>query len=93
MLDDGGAVEWLPPSLPGMSAMERASMPQVPAFYSVNEAKKAAANRVYHDNDACPLGRDIPQNDRKLGDGRHRLCVDCRRLNNLDNLAATSSRK
>ena len=69
------------------------SMPRVPAFYSVNEAKKAAANRVYHDNDACPLGRDMPQNERKLGDGRHRLCVDCRRLNNLDNLAATSSGK
>ena len=69
------------------------SMPLVPAFYSVNEAKKAATHRVYHDNDACPLGRDIPQNERKLGDGKHRLCVDCRRLNNLDNLAAPSSRK
>ena len=45
-------------------------MPRVPAFYSVNEAKKAASNRVHHDNDACPLGRDIPRNERKLGDGR-----------------------
>ena len=61
-------------------------MPRVSAFYSVNEAKKAAANRVYHDNDARPLGREIPQNERKSGDGGHRLCDDCRRLNNLDNL-------
>ena len=68
-------------------------MPRVPAFYSVNEAKKAATHRVYHDNDACPLGRDIPQNERKLGDGKHRLCVDCRRLNNLDNLAEYSARR
>jgi hypothetical protein len=28
-------------------------MPRVPAFYSVNEAKKAAAHRVYHNNGAC----------------------------------------
>jgi hypothetical protein len=63
-------------------------MPRVPAFYSVNEAKKAAAQRICHDNDACPLGREIPQNARKSGDGGHPLCVDCRRLNNLDNLAA-----
>jgi hypothetical protein len=55
-------------------------------------SEESGANRVYHDN-ACPLGRDIPQNERKLGDGRHRLCVDCRRLNNLGNLTATSSGK
>ena len=61
-------------------------MPRVPPFYSVNEAKKAAAHRVYHNNGACPLGRDIQQNERKPGDDGQRLCDDCRRLNNLDNV-------
>jgi hypothetical protein len=34
-------------------------MPRAPAFYSVNEAKKAAAHRVYHNNDACPLSHAV----------------------------------
>ena len=56
-------------------------MSKVPAFYSVNEAKKPPAHRVHHNNDACPPGRDIPQWERKPGDGGYRLCDDCQRLN------------
>ena len=56
-------------------------MPKVAAFYSINEAKKPAANRVHHNNSACAPGRDIPQHERRQGDGGYRLCDDCARLN------------
>lgn len=54
-------------------------MARVADFYSVNEAKKAPANRVYHNNDTCPPGRDIPEHERRRGDGGYRLCEDCQR--------------
>jgi hypothetical protein len=54
-------------------------MPIVAKFYSINEVKKPPQNRVYHDNSACPPGRDIPQNERKFGDGGYRHCDDCTR--------------
>ena len=57
-------------------------MGAVAAFYSINEVKKPEPNRVYHNNGACPPGRDIPANERKTGTGGYRLCVDCNRLNN-----------
>jgi hypothetical protein len=50
-------------------------------FHSINEVKKPPANRVHHDNSACVPGRDIPQNERRSGDGGYRLCDDCIRLN------------
>ncbi len=56
-------------------------MPKVPEFYSVNEATKPSANRVHHNNSACPPGRDIPQHERRQGTGNYRLCDDCDRLN------------
>jgi hypothetical protein len=56
-------------------------MPSTPDFYSINEAKKPQANRVHHNNSACPPGRDIPQNERQSGTGGYRLCDDCGRLN------------
>jgi len=52
-------------------------MPKVPEFYSVNEVNKPAADRVHHNNSACPPGRDIPQNERRQGTGGYRLCQDC----------------
>jgi hypothetical protein len=55
-------------------------MPATVAFYSVNEAKKPPANRVHHDNSACPPGRDIPQHERWSGTGGYRLCKDCAQL-------------
>jgi hypothetical protein len=42
-------------------------MTLVPAFYSLNEIHKPATHRVYHNNNACPPGRDIPQKERLLG--------------------------
>jgi hypothetical protein len=50
-------------------------------LYSVNEANKPAANRVHHNNDKCPPGRDIPSWERKQGTGGYRLCHDCENLN------------
>jgi hypothetical protein len=52
-------------------------MAPTPAFHSINEVKKPAHNRVYHDNSACPPGRDIPTWERKPGTGGYRLCDDC----------------
>jgi hypothetical protein len=57
-------------------------MPRVAAFYSVNEIKKP--RRVYHDNSACPRGRDIPRNERRSGTGNYRLCEDCDQLDRQD---------
>jgi hypothetical protein len=56
-------------------------MPKVPEFHSINEVKKPAANRVHHNNSACPPGRDIPANERRAGGGGYRLCDDCQKLN------------
>ncbi len=56
-------------------------MTRVTPFHSVNEVKKVPTQRVYHNNSACPPGRDIPQHERRQGDGGYRLCNDCQRLN------------
>jgi hypothetical protein len=56
-------------------------MPSVAAFYSVNEVDKPVGRRVYHNNGACPPGRDIPANERRVGTGNYRLCEDCNNLN------------
>jgi len=55
-------------------------MTLVAAFYSVNESLKPASQRVHHNNNACPPGRDIPSWERKPGTGGYRLCEDCQRL-------------
>jgi hypothetical protein len=56
---------------------------KVAEFYSVNEVKKPAADRVYHNNSACAPGRDIPPSERRPGNGGYRLCKDCAELNRL----------
>ena len=56
-------------------------MANVPAFYSVNEAKKPPATQVHHINDTvCAPGRDIPKHERKAGTGGLRLCEHCAKL-------------
>ncbi len=54
-------------------------MAKVPAFCSIYEVKLSAAHRVHHNDDTCPAGRDIPQNERRSGTGSYRLCEDCQR--------------
>ena len=59
-------------------------MPPVPAFHSVNEAQKPAANRVFHNNSLCVPGRDIPQHERRTGTGNYRLCDRCKENNDAN---------
>jgi hypothetical protein len=55
-------------------------MPIVSAFHSIDEMKKPPRSRVCHNNGLCRAGRDIPQSERKSGDGGHKLCEDCSTL-------------
>jgi hypothetical protein len=55
-------------------------MATVPAYYSALQARKPEDHRVYHDNDRCFSGRDIPLHERLAGDNGYRLCVECVRL-------------
>jgi hypothetical protein len=52
-------------------------MAKVADYYSVNEKDKPADRQVYHDNDDCRAGRDIPQRERLPGQGGYRHCNDC----------------
>ncbi len=54
-------------------------MAKVDPFYSINEVDKPATKRVYHNDNTCPPGRDIPSWERKPGTGGYRLCEDCQR--------------
>lgn len=56
-------------------------MPQVAAFYDINQASKPRENGVHHNNSECQMGRNIPQADRRTGTGTYRLCADCQKLN------------
>jgi hypothetical protein len=59
----------------------RYQVPRIADFYSINEVLKPQQHRVYHNNSACPPGRDIPPNERRSGSNAYRLCRDCSRLN------------
>jgi hypothetical protein len=37
--------------------------------------KKTVGKRVYHNNDDCPQGKEIPKNERESGNGGYRLCL------------------
>lgn len=56
-------------------------MPRVPEFHSVNEFLKEEDERVYHCNDRCGPGREIPEKDQRPGTGNYRLCKKCEILN------------
>lgn len=60
-------------------------MSRVAPFYSINEAKKPAGERVHHNNDACAPGRDIPSWERKPGTGGYPLCQVCQKENQKGN--------
>ena len=63
------------------------AMPRTRPFYSVNEIKKAVQNRVFHNNDACPPGQEIPPWDRRPGTNDYRECDVCEGRNkNWDTL-------
>jgi hypothetical protein len=54
---------------------------KVPPFNSINEVKKPADQRVYHNNTKCPSGKDIPKKERRVGNAGYRLCTHCKDLN------------
>lgn len=56
-------------------------MPSIPSFYSINEAKKPAGHRVYHNNSACASGRQIGKTEVRSGTNNYHLCEDCVMLN------------
>jgi hypothetical protein len=43
-------------------------------FNSINELKKQAPDRVYHNNNKCASGNDIPKKERRPGTTGYRLC-------------------
>ena len=51
-------------------------MAKVAPYYSIDEAKKLP-EKHYHNNDACPRGRNIPKHERRDGTGGYGLCNDC----------------
>jgi hypothetical protein len=53
----------------------------VPPFNSINEAKMPVKDRVYHNNDRCRPGKDIPKKERRPGTAGYRLCTHCKNLN------------
>lgn len=52
-------------------------MPKLEPFHSVNERKKPPLARAYHNDGSCPSGREIRENDRRVGTGGYRLCPEC----------------
>jgi hypothetical protein len=52
----------------------------IQAFYAIDEAKKAPADRVYHNNSACRTGQDIPPGERRSGTNDYRQCDECANL-------------
>jgi hypothetical protein len=55
------------PKEPRASSRACPLLPSLQLPISVHELNKPLANRVYHNNYACPRGREIPQNQRKYG--------------------------
>jgi hypothetical protein len=50
-------------------------------FHSVNELLKPSNHRVYHDNNLCAPGRDVPSWERRQGTNNYRQCDICTNLN------------
>jgi hypothetical protein len=51
---------------------------KVSPYYSINEVKKLPKDRVHHNDDDCPAGKQIPKRERiDNSTGGYRLCEDC----------------
>jgi hypothetical protein len=55
-------------------------MATVTPFYSVHETYKSPSDRVYHKDDQCGAGKEIPPHERRSGENDYRLCDECRHL-------------
>ena len=62
-------------------------MAKVAAFHSINETKKPAGERAYHNNDACPRGGAVPKHERRDGNGGDELCAECVRRHMGDQIS------
>jgi hypothetical protein len=51
-------------------------------FHSINEVNKPEADRVYHNNNSCGPGKEIPPKDKRDGRNGYRFCHDCEKKNN-----------
>ena len=60
--------------LPGSRLM------RVSNFHSINEVYKPQSLRIYHNNDDCGLGRNVPMDERRSGSGGYELCDRCAEL-------------
>lgn len=49
-------------------------------YHSVNESTNPPRDRVYHNNEDCRSGRDIPKNERVYTTGGYRLCMHCKNM-------------
>ena len=56
-------------------------MAKISPFHSVNEPDKSSAKRVYHNNNTCPSGHDIPKGERRQGTDNYRVCKHCKNRN------------
>ena len=52
-------------------------MAKAPEYYSAKETKKPIKKRVFHDDDQCRVGRDIPPSDRRNGTGGYKQRREC----------------
>lgn len=66
-------------------------MPQIAPFHSAGEEEKPGQRRMFHSNDACTVGQQIPTNERREGNGGYRQCVDCSRQNEIDALRVAAT--
>ena len=56
-------------------------MATVYPFHSINEVQKPFNHRVYHNNNLCAPGRDVPSWERCQGTSNYRQCDVCTGLN------------
>ena len=58
-------------------------MARTAPFYSIHEDDKPIRNRVFHTNDRCPPGCEIPIQDRRLGTKNYSECEVCQGRNKI----------
>ena len=54
-------------------------------FHSINEVKKPADKRIYHNRFNCPEGSKVGGEDRRVGKNGYKLCPDCMKIPDKDN--------
>ena len=55
-------------------------MARVPPYHTFSLKAPPQAWVVYHDDDSCPDGKEIPPRHREPGTGLRTLCERCRKI-------------